>query len=116
MRYQTTKDQCQASIGDVVCQGCGGKLEPIETVDNSGQPTYWVGCKHCSSFRSGVQEKYFKIARKLVEDGILEPYTHMRRCDYESNPEKLEYWLDSQTAGLSTTIAYIHKMLKEEEL
>jgi len=43
MKYITTKEECQKSISGV-CEGCGGELEPMETEDNAGNPTYWIGC------------------------------------------------------------------------
>ena len=98
-----------------VCEGCGGILEPIETVNNAGKPTFWIGCEKCSKFRVGIETKYFEIARKLVEEGYLIPYSHMHKCDYENNPERLEYWLESQTAGISHTIKYIDKLLQQHE-
>lgn len=109
--YQTTKEDCQKNINGV-CEGCGRKLEPIETVDNSGQPTFWQGCNHCQCFRGGVDSKYFEVARALVEKGELIPYHHMPRCEYENSKERLEYYFDSQTAGLSHLIGRIDKMLK----
>uniref|UniRef100_A0A6H1ZS13 Uncharacterized protein n=1 Tax=viral metagenome TaxID=1070528 RepID=A0A6H1ZS13_9ZZZZ len=109
--YKTTKEECQQRIKGV-CEGCGGELEPIETVDNSNDPTYWVGCRHCSCFRGGVEEKYFKVARQLVEQGILLPYSHLSKYDHEDSPEKLSYYYDTQTAGLSSIIAGIDRMLK----
>jgi len=108
--YKTTKEECEANIRGV-CEGCGGKLTPIETVDNSGAPTFWQGCERCSSFRSGVDEKYFKVARYLVEAGELLPYGHMCRRKYEDSPERLAYYLDTQTAGLSHTIWRIDHLL-----
>jgi hypothetical protein len=114
MKYKTTKEECEKNIYGV-CEGCGGELTAIETVDNSGDPTFWQGCLHCSCFRGGVKKKYFEIARKLVESGDLLPYSHMRRIEYEDTPERLEYYLDSQTAGLSHKIGQIHKMLMERE-
>ena len=113
MKYQITQEQCQKNISGV-CGGCGGKLEPIETVDNSGNPTYWIGCNHCSCFRSGVEKEYFEIARELIEHNEMVPYSHMQRSDYENDPDRLLYWLDSQTAGLSHSIKRIHQMLKEK--
>jgi hypothetical protein len=111
--YKTTFVECQKLIGnDNVCEGCGGKIEPIETVDNSGAPTFWVGCKHCMCFRSGVRKLYWKIARKLVVEGRILPYSSLHKCEYEDTPERLGYYLDSQTAGLSNDIAYIHKLIK----
>lgn len=110
--YVTTKEECEAKIGILVCEGCGGKLEALETVDNSGAPTFWVGCKHCSCFRGGVLRQYFEVAREIVERGDMVPYSHMSRHEYEDTPERLSYWLDSQTAGLSHDIARIHKLLE----
>src|ERR1700689_818351 len=111
-KYQTTKEQCESRIRGV-CEGCGGKLEALETEDNSGNPTYWQGCNHCSSFRSGVDAVCWKIARELVESGEMLPYSHMHKGDYLRSPEKLDYFYDSQTAGLSNQIARIEKLLAE---
>ena len=113
-KYIITKKECQKQIKGV-CEGCGVNLEPIETVNNSNEPTFWVGCKSCMCFRVGVDKKYFEIARKLVEKGDLLPYSHMSRCEYEDKPERLKYYLDSQTAGLSHRIAQIDKMLTPKE-
>ena len=112
-QYITTKEECEKNILGV-CEGCGGALTAIETVDNSGRPTFWQGCEHCSCFRSGVDSKYFKVARKLVEEGMMLPYSHMRRLEYENTPERLQYFLDSQTAGLSHNIAFIHRLIAVE--
>ena len=112
-KYITTKEECEKSIRGV-CGGCGGTLEPIETVDNSGNPTYWIGCNHCQCFRGGVEEKHFKIARKLIENNEMMPYGHMDKGEYEETPEQLEYYFATQTAGLSCMIARIDFLLKEE--
>ena len=112
VKYKTTKEECQAQIKGV-CEGCGGELEPIETVNNAGEPTFWVGCEHCSSFRSGVDKKYFEVARYCVKENIVRPYS-MRECDYKT-PERLSYFYDTQTASLSHIIRQIHLLLKESE-
>lgn len=114
MKYVTTKKECQAKIVGV-CEGCGGKLQPIRTVDNSNNPTYWGGCKHCSCFRTGVEKKYWEIARKLILDNQLIPYPHMNKHEYENTSERFSYWLDSQTAKLSHNISLIDRLLKEYE-
>jgi len=108
--YITTRKECEDRIHGV-CEGCGDELSAIETVDNSGHPTFWQGCEHCHSFRSGIDEKYFKVARKLVEEGRLLPYSHLKKFDYQDTPERLEYYLDSQTAGLSHEIEHVHGLL-----
>lgn len=113
-QYITTKEECEKNIKGV-CEGCGGPLSAIETVDNSGRPTFWQGCQHCSCFRSGVEPKYFNVARKLVEEGRMLPYRHMKKSEYEDTPEHLGYFFDSQTAGLSHSILYIHRMIEAED-
>ena len=111
MNFKITKKKCQQGINGV-CEGCGGKLEPIETVDNAGDPTYWCGCKHCSCFRSGVDRIHFEIARQLILENTMIPYPSI--SGKNGTPEEREYWLDSQTAGLSPDIARIHKMISEK--
>ena len=108
--YVTTREECAKTIKGV-CEGCGGELEPIKTVDNSGAPTFWVGCQHCSSFRGGVEERIFKIARQLVESGEMKGYDHMSRADYENDPDKLSYYLDTQTAELCRKVERIEYLL-----
>lgn len=95
--YKTTKEECWDRIKGV-CDGCGGELVPMETVDNSDSPTYWAGCEHCSKFCWGVDKKVWEIARKLVLERNWRPYSSMSEGDYKTEAEK-EYWLDSQTAG-----------------
>ena len=109
--YKTTKEQCQSRIKGV-CEGCGGEITPIKTVDNSGDPTYWAGCEHCSCFRGGVDEMYYKIARKQVEAGCDLPYSHIRKPK-DDDKEGMSYYLDSQTSGLSCRIRNFHNLIKE---
>lgn len=109
-KYQITKEECQERISGV-CEGCGGNLEPIETVNNADEPTFWVGCRHCMCFRSGVKRIYWEIARQLVESEKMLPY---RYHPINNSPEELDYYYDRQTAGLSRNIALIHKLLKEK--
>jgi len=111
-KYIVTKEECRKSIKGV-CEGCGSKLEAIETVDNGGNPTFWVACRKCSKYRQGIEKKYVKIARQLVETNTLIPYRTINRLEYEGNPESLEFYFETQTAGLSFTIKLIEKMLKE---
>jgi hypothetical protein len=113
MRYQVTKKQAEARIKGV-CEGCGGKLEVLKTVNNSGEPTYWVSCSHCSCFRNGVDRVYWELARELIEKNEMIPYSHMSRHEYEDYPERLEYWFDSQCARLSIDIMYLHNLLKKK--
>lgn len=71
MKYQVTKRQCEKAIKKgYVCEGCGHKIQPMKTVDNSRNPTYWAGCprNYCMRFTPGVPKNYFLLARKAVND------------------------------------------------
>jgi len=67
MIYKTTKDECIKRIGNNVCEECGEKCEPIETVDNSKNPTFWVGCKKCEKFRNSVPKDVYLAAKELED-------------------------------------------------
>lgn len=96
-------DECQKQIRvGVVCSGCGGSLIPIKTVDNSGTPTHWIGCEHCSVFTYGCDFRVWEIARALVMiDG---GHAYKSRVEYQTSTDKLEYWLDSETSGISSMV------------
>ncbi len=94
--YRTTREQCAAKVVGVVCSGCGGVLEPIETVDNADHPTFWPGCMACSQFDYGVDPKVFRIARKLVESRRLLPYSHLREGAHD--------YLTRQTKGATSVV------------
>lgn len=74
-KYEVTKKQCAKMIKGV-CPYCGGKREPIETVDNSRNPTFWAGCNHCNLFCGGVSVFVYEIAKKLVTERNYKPYSH----------------------------------------
>lgn len=83
--YKITKQQCQSMIDKqmpIVCSYCGGKIEPIETVDNAGDPTYWSGCLGCERFEGGTSPEIYDIAVKLVDKN------HFSTCDFSDMPEK----------------------------
>lgn len=105
--YKTTREQCQANINGV-CHGCGGPLEPIETVDNSRAPTFWPGCRACSKFDYGVDPKVFRVARKLVETERLRPYSFLKESDYQ--------YLESQTNGATSIVLEVLRAAKDEGL
>jgi hypothetical protein len=116
MKYQNTKKQCQKEIDDSgnVCDGCGGEITPIKTVDNSGNPTYWRGCEHCSVFTYGCNEKVWEIARYMV----MCLSKHKYNCEYEylNSNEQLEYWLDSETRGFARDISEILQLAKKQNI
>ena len=104
--YQITKEKCQEMIHGV-CSNCGGKLVPIETVDNADHPTFWSGCKRCSIFDNGVAPEIYKIAVKLVDEC---KYRHYPNSDF-TNQEEERY---AQIGGASRLISQIIFLLKEE--
>lgn len=73
--YKITEQECQDKI-DGVCSRCGGELSPIETVDNSRDPTFWPGCKKCSHFDWGIDADVFAIAKSMVVDHHYKRYSH----------------------------------------
>jgi hypothetical protein len=83
-KHQITEKECKNKINGV-CSRCGGGIEPIETVDNSSNPTFWPGCKSCGYFDSGVKEDVYKIAKSLVDDGVV----HYQRVPHD--PELSNY-------------------------
>lgn len=95
--YRTTREQCQTMIEGVVCSGCGGPLEPLETVDNAKHPTFWPGCVACSQFDYGVRPQLFAVARSLVEKHRLVPYKSVREGEFQ--------YLESQTRGAVSIVA-----------
>ena len=99
--YRVTYDQCKEMIHGV-CSRCGGELEPIETVDNSGNPTFWQGCISCSCFDSGVTPEIYKIAKEMVEKHLLRPYSHP--CSWAS-----------QISGACDIVWNVLKISKEGE-
>jgi hypothetical protein len=110
-KYMISKEDCEKTINGV-CPGCGGTLAAIETVDNAGRPTYWVGCEHCGVYTNGVPIEYYKIARAIVDKDIIIPYSHMHKCDYSESTDRLDYWTCSQTKGLAQVVAFVSKELR----
>lgn len=114
IKYDTTKEQCQAMIDDYggVCAGCGGKLSPIETVNNSGQPTYWSGCTECSVLDWGVPKEIFEIAKMMVTEQNYVHYGY-KIVPYDKTPEGEKYWLASQIRGTTRIVLQVLNTQKE---
>ena len=65
--YKITRETCQSNLDpNWVCEDCGGAIEPIDTVDNSGDPTFWPGCLTCSRFTHGVPSWVRNIAAEMT--------------------------------------------------
>lgn len=111
--YVTSKEDCLFAIikNNCVCHGCGGEMEPIETVDNSGRPTFWSGCLKCSHFTSGVPPHVFQIAALMVDRGYSK-YSHMMWPDGNDEAYAAHY-RKSQIGGLAPDVWMILNMDQE---
>lgn len=108
MKYQITKEQCRKMISGI-CDFCGGELSPIETVNNSDEPTYWVGCKECHRFTNETQKIEYDIAKEMVVNGHFVAYSHM---DYPEDKEGIDYYTKTQISGTVSIIKNVLKIYK----
>lgn len=106
--YITTKEECQNHIdlSNRVCSGCGGILEPLETVDNAGTPTHWAGCLTCSQFDSGVSKEVFQTAQDLILNQHHREYGDYGG-DYGKTGESLAYWQHGQIRAATRTVLMV---------
>lgn len=109
MKYQTTKKECQKKIDEIgnVCDSCGRNLQPIRTVDNSHQPTYWAGCLHggtSGNFTWGVPKGVYRLAYKIVLDDDL--YLGMEK----EEAFDFDYKFYSAVSKVCRIIKYIERM------
>jgi len=114
-KYATTKEQCQNSINTRngnLCTQCGSVLEPIETVDNSNNPTFWAGCMKCSKIDAGTTKEVFEISKWLVEERNYVAYSFMHR----EKQENIDYWRKCQIGGTASFVRDILNKQKELEL
>lgn len=96
--HKISEERCRSMITGV-CSQCGGSLEPIDTVDNGGDPTFWSGCLDCSLFDWGVDPLVFKIAKQMVTTHGYRAYTH-------TDCEK------SQIGGTVSTVLLVKEVLQ----
>ena len=100
MKYKITKEQCQKNIkSGNVCSQCGGIVTPLDTVDNSNDPTFWSGCEKCFRFDTGVSKKVYEIAKTLVEDRNYEHYSHIQITE-KDNESMVKYKTECQISGV----------------
>jgi len=109
MEYVQTKEQCQANIdkNNNVCEGCGGILTPIETLDNAQNPTFWTCCENCGQFTNGVKADIFEIAKIMVDENGFEPADYFPKGDYYRAAQL------RATSRIVGQIISIHKTLKQ---
>jgi hypothetical protein len=110
--YKTTKEDCVSKITGV-CSQCGGKLDPIETVDNSNDPTFWAGCLRCHIFCWGIDERIFKLSDRMVREHDLRPYSHIDHRPDDSL-DVSAYKLRQQVAGAHSLVRALVKLIEEE--
>jgi len=113
--YSITQEACQSMLdkNGGVCDQCGGKLEPIETVDNANNPTFWGGCNVCNKFHWGTPAEVYKAAVILVDESFYVAYHHMDKPDKESKPGRYKYWRESQIAGACRTIQKVQHAIQK---
>ena len=116
-KYQTTKRECQKEIDKLnnVCDRCGRKIKPMETIDSAGNSTYWAGCFHGSRgkyasghYTGGIKKELFDLAEKLVCQGERQGYAD--KSEYRDTPQERLYWFQGEVSGfcsLLRTIEYI---------
>jgi hypothetical protein len=117
-KYQLTKEDCQVRLDKIngVCDQCGGKLEPIETVDNANNPTFWGGCMSCSKFHWGTSREVFEAAVILVDKCFYVAYHHMKKPDQKSEAERFKYWRESQISGACRLVRDVQEALKQVQI
>lgn len=108
--YVQTEQECQKKIDDYngVCTGCGGELTPMETVDNSHNPTFWSGCEPCAVFDWGVEVEIFNAARYMVLERFHYVYRSHQKPEATSG-EDYDYWLATQTKGAVSLLRDVKK-------
>jgi len=113
-----TKEECQKQIDQRgnVCSRCGRKPVPINTVDNAGTPTFWIGCFHGGdegNFDAGVQKEIYDLAVKCVLDGMT-CNSYYDKYEYKKSDSLKEYWFMQQVSSMCWQILQI-KYLENHE-
>jgi len=97
----------------IVCTKCGGRITPIKTVDNSGVPTHWAGCKRCMVFNHGTSPKIFEIARKIVDNVGLWLVDEMR--PHKEDELKYAYWHGLQVNRAVEVVSMVFDLMDVEK-
>ena len=112
MKYMITETECRNGISGV-CSRCGGELSPMDTVDNSGNPTFWCGCKECCCFDNGVSAHVYNIARRLVVEQLFYRYSFYKDEPGET-AEMKEYHQKQQISGACDIVRKVLWLAEEE--
>jgi hypothetical protein len=115
--YKISKEQCAAIVDGLVCDGCGGPLEPMETVDNAGDPTFWPVCNSCSKYHWGTKKEIHEIAKRLVDDFHYIAYSHMENPACRTNDAEWykQYYRTAQIAGACSIVRNVLQIKSEIE-
>ena len=105
LEYKISEEHCRKMICGV-CDYCGGRISPIETVDNAGNPTYWSSCKPCGVFTTGVPVRIYNVAKLLVVEHSYVHYNHLLPEAGDSE-EMLNYKQNSQISGACSTVRQV---------
>jgi len=103
-KYKTSKEVCAKHCEGLICPGCGKPIEPIETVDNAGDPTFWSGCMSCSRFDSGVSPEIHQMAKIMVDK------YHFHRWGHDDPPRddaEKEYQRTRQIEGAAGIVRQV---------
>lgn len=112
-KYEISKEYCSNMIGSAVCPSCGESVKPMETVNNSGNPTFWAGCEPCGQFSNGVPRRVYNIAKELVEDCGYIQYSFLREEPGDDQSTK-EYKNREQVRGACGVVADVLSLALEE--
>lgn len=124
-KYKITKEECEEQIrnlgDDIVCNYCGRKLQAVETVDNAGYPTHWIGCRHGTEnsdspighYTYGTKKWIYETAKKIVLNDIV----YMRQYNgYKNveNEEEFKFAFMKQVKAWCDIIEYVEAAKKED--
>lgn len=114
--YRISRRECFDLIGGV-CSQCGGPLSPIETVDNSDNPTFWPGCYECEIFCYGANPHIQHIAARIAEKREHIAYHHMTKPidnpSSDKDKEYAKYYVQCQTSGLIPLVYDVLNIARE---
>ena len=108
-KYVVNKKECAKKCVGRVCQQCGRALKPIETTDNSHNPTYWTGCELCCIFNVGVSPGLYKVAAMMVNNHNFGSYPHLM---FTKDPDKNSYHRDKNTGQASDVVFQVIMCIK----
>lgn len=110
--YRISKEKCAEASKGLVCSCCGKPVEPLETVDNSNNPTYWAGCMDCGRFDFGTKPMIFAIAKDMVDNRNYIAYSYLG-VKYNHPEKEWDEWYRSQYGG---TVSHVRDFISAYEL